>query len=140
MGHPAMKLRGFTLLELLITVAIVGILAAIALPSYFDQIRKSHRADAKSAALTVAVQMQRYFTERNTFVGATLGTGGVYPSTTSENGYYALSLTNLTANTFTLNATPAGPQVGDSCGTYTYTELGAKDVVSATKPAAECWK
>jgi type IV pilus assembly protein PilE len=51
-----------------------------------------------------------------------------------------LSLTNLTATTFTLNATPAGPQVGDPCGTYTYTELGVKDVVGATKPAAECWK
>jgi type IV pilus assembly protein PilE len=136
-----MKFRGFTLVELLITVAIVGILAAIALPSYREQIRKSHRADAKSAALTVAVQMQRYFTERNTFATATLGSSppAVYPAT-SENGYYALSLTNLTATTFTLNATPALDQVGDACGIYTYTELGAKGVASATKSAAECWK
>ena len=134
-----MKIRGFTLVELMITVAIVAILAAIAYPSYLAQIQKTRRTDAKSALLAAAVQMQRYFTERNTFQTATLGPGGVY-SSTSEDGYYALTLTGVTPTTFTLNAAPLGTQTADPCGTFTYNERGAKDVASATKPAAECWK
>ena len=133
------KIRGFTLIELMIIVAIVAILAAIAYPSYIAQIQKSRRTDAKSALLAAAVQMQRYFTERNTFATATLGPAGVFPNT-SENGYYALTLTGLDASTFTLNAAPIGAQSGDPCGTFTYNEQGAKNVAGATKPAAECWK
>lgn len=134
-----MKSRGFTLIELIVVVAIVAILAAIAYPSYLSQIQKSRRADAKSALLTAAVQMQRYFTERSTFATATLGGAGVYPNT-SENGYYTLTLTNLAATTFTLNAAPAGTQAGDPCGTMTYTQQGVKGVTGATKTTAECWR
>jgi type IV pilus assembly protein PilE len=108
------------------------------LPTYFNQIHKTRRTDAKSALLTAAGQMQRYFTERNTFQTATLGPVGVYPST-SENGYYALTLTGLSPTTFTLNAAPIGTQAGDPCGTFTYNDRGAKDVAGATKPASECW-
>jgi type IV pilus assembly protein PilE len=135
-----MKSRGFTLIEVLITVAIVGILAAIALPSYLEQVRKSHRADAKAAMLSGAVQMQRYFTERNTFATATLGSPPAAYRDTSENGYYALTLTNLTATTYTLNAAPVGDQAGDPCGTYTYNEQGVKGTSGGTLPTADCWK
>jgi len=90
--------------------------------------------------LTAAVQMQRYFTERSTFATATLGAPpNVYP-TTSEKGYYALTLTNKTATTYTLNAAPTGDQAGDPCGTFTYTEVGLKSTTGGSKPAAECWK
>lgn len=69
------KAAGFTLMELMIVVAIVGILAAIAYPSYMDSVRKSRRADAK-AALSNAVQaLERYYTEKNTYLNATLGDG-----------------------------------------------------------------
>ena len=88
-----MKSRGFTLIELLITVAIVGILAAIALPSYREQVQKSQRTDGKAALLTAAVQMQRYFTERNTFATATLGSPPAVFPTTSEKGYYTMCTT-----------------------------------------------
>jgi type IV pilus assembly protein PilE len=140
-GALTMKSRGFTLIELLITVAIVGILAAIALPSYREQVQKSQRTDGKAAMLTAAVQMQRFFTERSTFATATLGAppGGVYP-TASEKGYYAMTLTGLTATTYTLNAAPTGVQAGDPCGTYTMNEAGLKGVTGGTKPSAECWK
>ena len=136
-----MKSRGFTLIELLITVAIVGILAAIALPSYREQVQKSQRTDGKAALLTAAVQMQRYFTERNTFATATLGAppAGVYP-TASEKGYYTIALPTLTATTYVLTAAPTGVQAGDPCGTFTLTEQGGKSITGGTKPAAECWK
>jgi len=133
-----MRVRGFTLLEVLVTCVIVGVLAAIALPSYLKQVQKSRRSDAQSALVGAAGQMERYFTERGTYATATLGSGGVYPST-SQNGYYTLSLANLTATSYTLKAAPAGAQVGDPCGTMTYTDQGVKGVTGASLPVTECW-
>jgi type IV pilus assembly protein PilE len=126
------------MVELMIVVAIVAILAAIALPSYQAQIAKSRRAEGRASLLQAASQMERYFTERSTYATASLGPApGVYPSAT-EHGYYALSLTNLTASTFTLNAVPAGIHVGDPCGTLTYTEQGAKGFTGSVD-ASLCW-
>jgi type IV pilus assembly protein PilE len=130
--------RGFTLVEVVIACAIVAILSAVALPSYLNAVHKGRRTDAKSAMLGAAGQMERYFTERGTFATATLGSGGVYPST-SQNGYYALSITNKTATTYTLNAVPAAQQVGDECGTFTYTEQGVKNVTGGTLTTSDCW-
>ncbi len=132
-----MRSRGFSLIEVLVTCVIVGILAAIALPSYQKQIQKTRRSDAKSALVGAAGQMERYFTERSTYATATLGTGGVYAATT-ENGYYTLSLANLSATSYTLRAAPAGAQAGDHCGTMTYTEQGMKGVTGSL-PVNECW-
>ena len=132
-----MYARGFTLIELLIACVILAILAAIALPSYQNQVQKSRRSDAKSALVGAAGQMERYFTERGTYATATLGIGGVYPATT-QNGYYTLSLANLTVSTYTLRATPAGAHVGDPCGTMTYTDQGVK-AVTGTLSVSQCW-
>lgn len=132
-----MRPRGFSLIEVLVTCVIVGILAAIVLPSYQKQIQKTRRSDAKSALIGAAGQMERYFTERSTYATATLGSGGVYAATT-ENGYYALSLANLSGTTYTLTATPSGAQAGDACGTMTYTEQGTKGVTGSL-PVNECW-
>lgn len=126
------------MVEITIVCAIVAILAAIALPSYLNSIQKSRRSDAKSALLGAAGQLERYFTERNTYASATLGSSGVYPST-SLNGYYTLTFGSQTATTYTLNAAPAAAQVGDPCGTLTYTDQGVKGVTGGTKPVDECW-
>ncbi|MDQ2964087.1 MAG: type IV pilin protein [Pseudomonadota bacterium] len=99
--------------------------------------QKSRRSDAKSALVGAAGQMERYFTERGTYATATLGSGGVYPATT-QNGYYALSLANLTVTTYTLRATPAGAHTGDPCGTMTYTDQGVKGV-TGTLSVSQCW-
>jgi type IV pilus assembly protein PilE len=130
--------RGFTIVEVVIACAIMGILAAIAYPSYVNTVQKSRRSEATSALLGAAGQLERYFTERNTYSTAVLGSGGVYPSTT-QNGYYTLSFGARTATTYTLNAAPAGVQSGDACGTLTYTDAGVKGVTGGTKPAVDCW-
>jgi len=133
-----MRCRGFTLLEVVIACAAVAILAALVYPSYMNSIQKSRRAEAKSALLGAAGQMERYFTERGTYATATLGSSGIYPNH-SENSYYALSLANLAATTYTLRATPAGQQVGDPCGTMTYNDTGVKDVTGGSWTVSQCW-
>jgi type IV pilus assembly protein PilE len=132
--------RGFTLLELVIACAIVAILAAIAYPSYINSVQKSRRAEATAALLGVASQLERFSTEKGGYALARLGTGlnAVYADHT-ENSYYNLSLTNLTATTYTVRAAPTGAQAGDPCGTLTYNEQGFKDVTGGTWTKAQCW-
>lgn len=134
-----MRSRGFTLIELMIVCVVIAVLAAIAYPSYLSYVQKTRRAEGKAAVLAAAAQMERYFTERNTYATATLGPAppAVYPNT-SERGSYTLALTGLGASTYTLEATPAGPQAGDLCGKLTYTQAGDKGV-SGSKPISLCW-
>jgi type IV pilus assembly protein PilE len=132
--------RGFTLVELLIACAIVAILAAIAYPSYVNSVQKSRRSEATASLLGVASAMERYSTEKGTYATATLGAASpaVYPNHT-ENSYYNLSLSNLTASTYTVSAAPAAIQASDPCGTFTYTESGVKNVSGGSWTRAQCW-
>jgi len=124
----------------MIVCAIVAILAAIAYPAYTSSVQKSRRAEATAAVLGIASQMERYSTEKGTYATATLGAASpaVYPSHT-ENSYYNLSLSNLTATTYTISAAPAAIQATDPCGTFTYTESGVKDVSGGTWTKSQCW-
>lgn len=111
--------QGFTLIELMIAVAVVGILAAIAYPSYMDSIRKARRADAKSALLDAVHRQERFFTENNQYTNVLVGPSGCtgsacglgLSSATTTDGYYTLAL-NAVANAagrisaYTITATP----------------------------------
>ncbi|WP_329604933.1 type IV pilin protein [Spartinivicinus ruber] len=119
---------GFSLIELLIVVAIVGILAAVGYPSYQEYVRKSMRSDAQSALMQLANAMERFYTEQSpaTYVGATpqtlLGTNKVpIDQATPSNPYYELTITNQTATTYTLNAVPEGPMAGEPTMSLTQT-------------------
>jgi type IV pilus assembly protein PilE len=130
-------LAGFTLIELMIVVAAIAILAGIALPSYQESVRKARRADAKGALTYVAQLMERRNTERNSYASATLGTAAtdLYPAIT-ENKHYTLALSNLTATTFTITATPSSAQSADPCGAYTLTHAGVRGAALAVD---QCW-
>jgi type IV pilus assembly protein PilE len=132
--------RGFTLLEVVIVGAIVAILAAIAYPSYINSVQKSRRSEATAALLGAASQLERFSTEKGSYAAATLGTGaGAVYANHTENSYYNLSLTNLAATTYTIQAAPAAIQASDPCGTFTYDQQGNKNVSGGTWTKAQCW-
>ena len=121
--------NGFTLVELIIVMACLGILAAIAVPMYNEHIRQSHRATAKAALVEAAQNMERYYTRNNTYAGAAVDP----PS--SGGGRYLLDFSGgPTASTFTIRGVPQGAQVADKCGTLTINQAGAK-----TPSLAGCW-
>lgn len=138
--------RGFTLIELMITVAIVGILAAVALPSYTRYIQKSRRNDAKTSLLDLASRQERFFTTNQgyTVTPANLGFSGAFPlgiPSPSAITYNINVTVSGTGNTsFSATAVPVGPQAADACGTYRVNELGVQSVTGASLSATDCWK
>ncbi|WP_278362915.1 type IV pilin protein [Acinetobacter schindleri] len=113
------KQHGFTLIELMIVVAIVGILAAIAYPSYTQYVIKSNRVDAQAEMTRIASLMQRYKVINSTYIKkngqplilSDLNVSADYPSSTKKN--YQFVLSNVTADSWVLTATPYGTQVGN---------------------------
>lgn len=117
---------GFTLIEILIAVAIMGILSAIAYPSYGDYVRKARRSDGHLALLNEVQAMERCKSTSFSYSTCTLS------STTSTEGHYALTLVR-TASSFTVTATAQAPQTNDTgCTALTLNDLGQQ------APAA-CW-
>ena len=141
------KQKAFTLIELMITVAIVGILASIAYPSYQDSVMKSRRADVKGVLLGLANAMERHFTETNSYEGAAgttatpadTGTPRIYTIPTETASFYTVTLIDPTnTSSYTLSAVPTGAQTSDICGTLTLFHTGEK-TNSAGLSQAECW-
>jgi len=122
-------LKGFTLLELMIVITIIAILATIAFPSYQESVKKSRRGAAKTDLVELANFMERYFTENNTYIGATL------PTSINNDHYTYTATPEPTVSTFTLSAGPSGSQATDKCGTMTLNQVGLK----TTTGSAGCW-
>ncbi len=117
---------GFTLIELMIVVAILGILSGIALTSYDRNVTKTRRSDAMGALTGLANAMERYRTENGTYVGAALGAGGIYENQSPISGtpkFYDLTIDAADENTFTLSATPINAQTGNGLIQLTNTNI-----------------
>ncbi len=129
------RVAGFTIIELMIAVAIVGILAAIAYPSYQESVRKGRRGQAKADLVEAAQIAERYRTINRTYENLSVGAGAGHQirpyspkeTTAAAAAHYELSVSGTPdQNTFKVIATPRNSQVGDRCGVLSIDHLGAK--------------
>ncbi|HTR01530.1 MAG TPA: type IV pilin protein [Candidatus Acidoferrum sp.] len=139
------KNRGFTMIELLITMAIVGLLAAIAIPTYRQSVLKSNRADAKITLTRLATLEEKYYFRENNytanFTDIISGLTGTVTTTTSDKGYYSIALTTTGTTAWTMVATATGNQLLDTdCKTFTLTNTGSKTATNSSNAAnTSCW-
>jgi type IV pilus assembly protein PilE len=133
--------RGFTLIEAMIVVGIIGLIAAIGYPSYRDQVIKSRRAEGMGALLELADRMERHYSDAGTYTktnGDDIAVADVFPSFSSD--YYTLKINSQDNISFTVSAEPkdGSSQKKDKCGTFTLTSQGVKSVSKGSLD--DCWK
>lgn len=148
--------EGFTLIEMMIVVAIIGILAAIAYPSYQQYILRSNRTEGQALLNEAAAREERYFAQNNSYVSAagdmaklnlpnttSSGTGDDKTSAAlSTTGKYSLTVSKVASDGgYTLTATPQGSQTADTkCGNLTLNAVGARGVSASGASVDSCWK
>ena len=130
------NVSGMTLIELLIVVAIVGILAAIAGPAWNDQVIKSRRADARNTLLAAQIEQEQYRANNLTYATSMSAMGmGSFDSTSRD--YYRLEVVSADATSFLITATPNGNQANDStCNAFAVRQTGPEH---SSYAALSCW-
>lgn len=152
----APRSRGFTLIELMIVVAIIGLLSAVALPSYKEYVARGRRAEVRTVLLEASQWMERHYTENMKYDTNTAGTAvaDLFPANLKQSprdggGAYSIAVSAAAARTYTVTATrnSPGPMSADKCGDYQITNTGVKSNVnystafsSAQDAATSCWK
>jgi len=138
----AAQAPGFSMIEIVVALAIVAILAALALPHYQEALRRGRRADARAGLLQAAHWLER----RATRTGSYLHDQADFPEGLKSvpSGSYVIGFeaSPTPGSGYTLTATPRGAQVGDRCGSYTLDQTGLRGLASASATEAlqaECW-
>lgn len=134
--------RGFTLIEVLMVVAIIGILVAVAVPSYRNNLMVSRRAEAKTVLLQVASDQERFYSSNNTYsTNAQPLASPAVATRTSENSFYLVTVAACGAgisSCFLATATAQGDQATDDCTTLTLNSVGTRGATGST--VEECWQ
>ncbi|MEH6564192.1 MAG: type IV pilin protein [Halopseudomonas sp.] len=132
------KQAGFTLIEVMMVVVIIGILAAIAFPSYREYVLRGHRSEGIALLSEGAARQERYYAQNNTYADTV---AKLSMDANSENDYYTLSVVAANATSYSLLATAINSQVDDSkCGNLGLNESGVKLESGTATDAADCWK
>lgn len=137
--------KGFTLIELMIVVAIIGILSALAYPSYIEYVTRSHRAAAESHMLDIASKEERYLLDARAYVSSLTTLGIPTPIEVSEFYSFGTAGSEVTVGSappsFTITATPIGVQAtrDTRCGTLTLRSDGTR-TASGSAGVAGCWR
>lgn len=141
-----MKMRGFTLVELMITVAVLSILSAIAIPSYSEYMRRAHRSEMQSVMLEAAQYMQRYYTVNNAYNQDRAGKKITLPDSLSRSprsggARYTIEVT-ANSHDYTLRAKPTAA-TKDPCGTFVLDNTGRKSLTGNDPKKSDvqrCWR
>lgn len=160
MKSPQFRNQGFTLIEVMVVVAVIGILSAIAIPSYNAYIQRSHRAEAKNFLMSLAQRLEQNYTLSGTYLQtqgvppgniddtwlASTGFGSVPPSGPARYNISFVGGAPANASAYLLQAVPAGAQTGDECGTLILDQAyrkgagpGAADVSPRADLTLRCW-
>lgn len=132
--------HGFTLIELMITVVIISVLAMVAVPAYFDSVRKARRADAITALNQIAQAQERWRANNPSYSNSLGSTELNVPNPSS--GYYTLAVA-ASAASYSATATAAGAQLKDTrCATFTLAASGGQFAYTSTPSGSsnQCWR